>query len=145
MAGRKKMLEMCNVSKQFPGTLAVDEVCFDVYEGEVHALIGENGAGKSTLMKILAGSFSYYTGNIFVDSKEVSLHSPSTAKKEGIEMIYQELSLALPISIAENILAGDLPVKGIFIDEKKKIERSKKFLAKVGLGDMDPNLLGSVI
>ena len=114
-------LKMEGVSKKFPGTLAVDNVDFEVFSGEVHALIGENGAGKSTLMKMIAGSFNDYTGDIYVNSKKVELHSPSVSKENGIEMIYQELSLALPISIAENVLVGQLPVKGIFIDTKKMV------------------------
>ena len=66
-------LEMRNVSKRFPGTIAVDDVSFEVYAGEVHALVGENGAGKSTLMKMLAGSFDDYTGEILVNGKSVKL------------------------------------------------------------------------
>ncbi len=118
-------LKMDGVSKRFPGTLAVDKVDFDVRAGEVHALLGENGAGKSTLMKMLAGSYNDYTGKIFINSKHVELHSPANAKKEGIAMIYQELSLSLAQSIAENMLAGHLPGKGIFVDKKELVKRTK--------------------
>lgn len=145
MGDEKKVLEMLGISKQFPGTLAVNNVSLDVIECEVHALVGENGAGKSTLMKILAGSFSDYTGQIKILGKDVKLYSPNIAKKEGVGMIYQELSLALPISIAENMLAGRLPRKGIFIDEKKKQSLAKELLARVGLNDIDANALGSEI
>ncbi|MBC7960809.1 MAG: sugar ABC transporter ATP-binding protein [Vallitaleaceae bacterium] len=130
---------MEGVSKRFPGTLAVNNVDFEVYAGEVHALLGENGAGKSTLMKMLAGSYSDYTGKIFINTKEVQLHSPATAKAEGIAMIYQELSLALPRSIAENILAGHLPGKGLFVNKKRMMTRAKNSLKKVGLEYLDPN------
>jgi len=132
-------LEMKEVSKRFPGTIAVDTVSFDVFSGEVHALVGENGAGKSTLMKMLAGSYNDYTGTILINGKEVALHSPSIAKKLGIGMIYQELSLAKPISIAENILAGRLPKKGPFIDRKAMREEAKSLLSLVGL-DLNPDL-----
>ena len=113
----ESVLEMRFVSKQFVGTLAVDNVNFDVRAGEVHALIGENGAGKSTLMKMIAGSFDDYSGDIYMGSNKVNLHTPAQSKKNGIEMIYQELSLALPLSIAENVLVGRLPKKGIFQDK----------------------------
>ncbi|MCP4374609.1 MAG: sugar ABC transporter ATP-binding protein [bacterium] len=129
---------MKSVSKQFPGTLAVDGVDFDARVGEVHALMGENGAGKSTLMKILAGSFDDYTGSIFVGDKEVKLHSPATAKANGIGMIYQELSLARPISIAENLLVGRLPSKyGFLLDHKKMLSQAASLLKSVDL-DIDP-------
>ena len=103
---------MDNVSKRFPGTIAVDDVSFEVQAGEVHALVGENGAGKSTLMKMLAGSFDDYTGTISIHGREVRLSSPAVAKQNGIGMIYQELSLAQPVSITENLLAGRLPRRG---------------------------------
>jgi len=130
--------EMKSVTKAFPGTVAVDMVDFDVQAGEVHALVGENGAGKSTLMKIMAGSFNDYTGDVFINTKEVSLHSPSAAKKNGIEMIYQELSLALPISIAENVLVGRLPKKSFFLDKEKMNMETLRCLKMVGLDYLDP-------
>lgn len=137
--GTEYSLEMRGVSKSFPGTRAVDNVSFGVKPGEVHALLGENGAGKSTLMKIMAGSFTDYTGEIFINGKAVSLHSPSAAKEQGIGMIYQELSLARPISIAENLLAGRLPKKAgtPFIDWKAAETDSRALLARVGLEALD--------
>ena len=135
----KYALEMKKVSKRFPGTMAVEQVDFSAMRGEVHAVVGENGAGKSTLMKILAGSFNDYTGRIFINGEEVKLHSPAIAKKNRIEMIYQELSLAMPISIAENILVGRLPVRfGYVIDSKNIIEETKKCLERVGLDYLHP-------
>ena len=133
-------LRMKGVSKRYPGTLAVDNVDFEARVGEVHALIGENGAGKSTLMKILAGSFDDYTGNIFIGAKEVALHCPSVAKAYGIGMIYQELNLARPISIAENLLVGRLPRKyGFWLDRKAMVQQAWRMLDRVGL-DLDPFL-----
>lgn len=134
------VLDMQGVSKRFPGTLAVDNVDFRIHAGEVHALVGENGAGKSTLMKMIAGSFSDYTGKVMVNSKEVNLHSPAIAKENGIGMIYQELSLARPLSIAENLLVGRLPkIKGTpFIDNKQIMRQAKDLLSQVGLEYLDP-------
>jgi len=131
-------LRMKGVSKRYPGTLAVDSVDFEARVGEVHAIIGENGAGKSTLMKILAGSFNDYTGSIYIGSKEVKLHSPAAAKAYGVGMIYQELSLARPISIAENLLVGNLPRKhGLWLDKKAMAQRARHMLNSVGL-KLDP-------
>ena len=130
-------LQMQGVSKRYPGTLAVDNVDFTVRAGEVHALIGENGAGKSTLMKMIAGAFADYTGRILVSSREVALHSPAAAKANGIQMIHQELSLAPPLSIAENVLAGRLPARGPLLDRGALLEEARRCLARVGL-DIDP-------
>ena len=144
LSGEKKLaLNMRNISKQFPGTLAVDDVSFDIRAGEVHAIVGENGAGKSTLMKIMAGSFSDYTGNISISGKDVQLHSPSIAKGFGIGMIYQELSLARPISIAENLLVGRLPkMKSLpmFIDKKETERQARELLGRVGLEYLDVHI-----
>jgi ribose transport system ATP-binding protein len=131
-------LQMLGVTKRFPGTLAVDDVDLEVQVGEIHALMGENGAGKSTLMKILAGSFDDYTGTIRIGGKEGQIHSPSDAKQYGIGMVYQELSLARPISIAENLLAGRLPVKGwFFVDRNAMLTEARRCLNYVGV-DLDP-------
>ena len=131
-------LYMENVGKRFPGTIAVDGVTFDVKAGEVHALVGENGAGKSTLMKMLSGAFDDYTGTISIHGREVRLSSPAIAKHNGIGMIYQELSLAPPLSIAENVLAGRLPVKAGLLDRKETVRQTKALLARVGLEHLDP-------
>jgi len=131
-------LRMEGVSKQYLGTLAVDHVDFKARVGEVHAIMGENGAGKSTLMKILAGSFNDYTGKIFIGQKEVELHSPAMARAHGIGMVFQELSLARPISIAENLFVGRLPRKhGVWLDRKTMVRQASRLLARVGL-DLDP-------
>ncbi|GMQ57382.1 sugar ABC transporter ATP-binding protein [Vallitalea sediminicola] len=132
-------LEVKNVSKRFPGTLAVDNVSVEFHQGEVHALMGENGAGKSTLMKMIAGSYNDYIGDILINGEKKLLYSPSISKKNGIGMIYQELSLARPISIAENILVGRLPIKyGVVLDKNKMIKEAKKCLGTVKLESLDP-------
>ena len=133
-------LFMDKVSKRFPGTVAVDGMTFDVNAGEVHALVGENGAGKSTLMKMLSGAFDDYTGVIYIRGQEVRLSTPAIARHHGIAMIYQELSLAAPLSIAENVLAGRLPAKGPLLDKKEMTRQTTALLARVGLGELDPSL-----
>jgi len=128
------VLEVRKGSKIFPGTLAIDNVDLKVCKGEVHAIVGENGAGKSTLMKMLAGVYNDYKGQIYLYGKEVDLHSPSIAKGKGIGMIYQELSLAMSLSIAENVLAGRLPLKHrFFIDKKTVLSKTEAALKEVGL------------
>jgi len=134
-------LSLEGVSKRYPGTLAVAGVDFTVHAGEICALVGENGAGKSTLVKIIAGAFDDYEGTIRINGKAVSLHSPAAAKSNGIQMIHQELSLAPPLSVAENILAGRLPVRaGLFLDERAMRNEAARWLAQVGL-DTDPATL----
>jgi ABC-type sugar transport system ATPase subunit len=133
-------LRMEGISKRFPGTLAVDSVDFEARPGEVHALMGENGAGKSTLMKILAGSFDNYEGRIAIDGTEARLHSPAAARSFGIGMIYQELSLARPISIAENLAVGRLPRRwGGVLDRAALRREAIRSLERVGLR-LDPSL-----
>ncbi len=138
MAHETPALRMTGVSKRFPGSLAVDHVDFEARVGEVHALMGENGAGKSTLMRILAGSFDDYTGQVEVGGRPVTLHSPAAARDCGIAMIYQELSLARKRSIAENVLAGRLPCRRFgWLDTGAMLEQARACLARVGL-DLDP-------
>lgn len=133
------ILQMKNIVKRFPGTLAVDNVSIDFYTGEIHALMGENGAGKSTLMKVLAGLYGDYEGDILIDGEPARLKSPFIAIENHIAMIYQELSLAKDLSIAENIFAGRPPKKkNGFIDRKRMDSDTKEILKVVGLDYLNP-------
>jgi ribose transport system ATP-binding protein len=101
------LLEMRGISKTFPGVRALDNVRLSVWPGEVHSLMGENGAGKSTLMKILSGAYQAdHGGEILIEGKPVTIDGPLAARELGVAVIYQELSLAPNLSVAENIYAG---------------------------------------
>lgn len=131
-----------HITKKFPGVTALDEVSFDIKEGEIHALVGENGAGKSTLMNILSGGYSQTGGKIFFQGKEMNFHCPKDAQSQGIAMIHQELSLANTLSIAENIFQGRLPKgKSGFINKKRLYADTQKLLKEVGLEQLNPNTL----
>jgi ribose transport system ATP-binding protein len=106
-------LSVENVSKQFPGTLALDEINFDLQKGEVHAIVGENGAGKSTLMKILSGAYTKTSGRILIDGDEAEIGNVDDSQRYGINMIYQELTNLPKLSVAENIFLGVLPRKSV--------------------------------
>lgn len=134
------VLEMKNITKRFPGVLALDQVSLSAYEGEIHALCGENGAGKSTLMKVLSGSYdeSSYEGEIYVNGTQCHFLKPADSEVMGIGMIYQEISMHLDLSIAENLFLGRWPKKGKIIDWKKLREDTKYYLDLVGL-DVEPD------
>ena len=103
------ILEMKNISKNFPGVKALDNVQFSLKAGEVHVLMGENGAGKSTLMKILGGLYHPDSGEIWINGINTRIHSPYDALERGIAMIYQELNSIPDMTIAENIYIGREP------------------------------------
>ncbi|MBJ7475644.1 MAG: sugar ABC transporter ATP-binding protein [Polynucleobacter sp.] len=102
----KPILELKNISKNFPGIKALDQVSFSIIPGEVHMLLGENGAGKSTLMKILCGAYQADAGELYYQGEQIEIHSPSDAKKFGIAVIFQEFSLVPYLNIAQNIFLG---------------------------------------
>lgn len=110
-ADRAPLLQMSGISKSFPGVQALKSVDFNVYAGEVHALIGENGAGKSTLIKILSGAQPADEGQIILRGQEMAFHNPREALNHGLATINQELMLIPQLSVAENILLGRLPHK----------------------------------
>jgi ABC-type sugar transport system ATPase subunit len=104
------LLRAEGISKSFPDVRALHSVNLEVRTGEVHALVGENGAGKSTLMHILAGVFSPDEGSLYLDGQAASFASPHAAQAAGIAMVFQERSLAGPLSVAENVFFGRQPV-----------------------------------
>lgn len=107
------LLEAVDITKQFPGTLALDHAQLELQAGEIHAVIGENGAGKSTLMKILSGVTSADSGEIRFEGHPVKPRSPREALKLGIAIVHQELSLVPTLTVAENILPGRLPTNAL--------------------------------
>ena len=101
------LLEMSNISKEFPGVKALDNVTFNLKEREVFAIVGENGAGKSTLIKILSGSYGNdFDGEIKISGEKINIQGPKHAIELGISTIYQETSLVQDITVAENIFLG---------------------------------------
>ncbi len=127
------VLEMRGVSKSFPGVRALQNVTLTAYNGEIHALMGENGAGKSTLMKILAGAYSADAGTILIDGKPVKISNPLDARNLGVSTIYQELTLATNLTVAENVFLGDeLRVRGALLDKNEMYRQSESVLKRVG-------------
>jgi methyl-galactoside transport system ATP-binding protein len=116
------LLEMLNITKRFPGVLALDNVSLKVKAGSVHALMGENGAGKSTLMKCLFGIYSMDEGKVLFEGKEVAFANSKQALENGVSMVHQELNQVRQQNVMDNIWLGRYPKKGIFIDEKKMYE-----------------------
>ena len=122
MENLKYVLEMENISKEFPGVKALDNVQLKLKPGTVHALMGENGAGKSTLMKCLFGIYEKNSGKILLDGVEVNFKSTKEALENGVSMVHQELNQVLQRNVLDNIWLGRYPMKGFFVDEKKMYE-----------------------
>lgn len=116
------VLEMIDISKQFPGVKALDKVQLKLKPGTVHALMGENGAGKSTLMKCLFGIYEKNEGKILLDGVEVNFKNTREALENGVSMVHQELNQVLQRNVLDNIWLGRYPKKGLFIDEAKMYE-----------------------
>ena len=131
------ILEIENINKSFPGVKALDNMCFQLKKGEIHALIGENGAGKSTLMKILSGALAPDSGIIRVEQQEHKFRNTREAEQAGIGIVYQELSIFLPISVSENIYINNPPKKNGRIDFKVMYKNVEEMLSKYGLSSID--------
>ena len=112
------LLEMCAITKEFPGVKALDNVNLTVARGEIHAICGENGAGKSTLMKVLSGVYpaGSYDGEIHYDGQLAQFRDIADSEAQGIIIIHQELALVPLLSIAENLFLGNENARGGVID-----------------------------
>lgn len=138
---QQPLLEVCGVSKRFPGVLALDQVRLRAGKGEIVAVVGENGAGKSTLMKILAGVQPADAGQIKMDGREVKIDSVPKALNQGIALIHQELNLADNLDIGANLFLGREPKRwGLLIDKRRIATESARYLKQVGL-DAEPSFI----
>jgi simple sugar transport system ATP-binding protein len=121
------VLELRGITKQFPGVLANDHVDFDLRRGEVHALLGENGAGKSTLMSILYGLYTADSGEILLNGKPISISSPKDAIELGIGMVHQHFMLIPVMTVTENIVLANEPLRaGVLLDQAAAEKRVKE-------------------
>ncbi len=125
------ILETRDIVKHFPGVNALEKVSFELKAGEVHALIGENGAGKSTLIKILSGAIQPDAGEIILHDNSVRFSAPRHAMEQGIATIYQELTLAPDLTVAQNIMLGREPHSLNILDRKKLYEQAQNWINKI--------------
>ena len=138
------IIEMLNITKEFPGIRANDNITLQLKKGEIHALLGENGAGKSTLMSILFGLYQPTSGVIKKNGKEVKINTPNDANDLNIGMVHQHLKLVECFSVLDNIILGVEPSKGLFLEKKGAREKVLQLSDKYGL-KVDPDALISDI
>lgn len=131
------LIQTRELTKSYPGVMALNSVEFDLKAGEVHVLFGENGAGKSTLISMLAGANSPSGGEIVLNGEAVKFDSVADAQDKGIYTVFQEFSLIPTMTVAQNIFLGWEPLKGPFIDRLKMRQRSSEMLQELGF-DIDP-------
>ncbi len=141
MSESGERLRMEGVGKSFGAVAALDDVALRVRPGEVLAVVGENGAGKSTLMKIAAGVYPADRGRLWLDGEPYRPRNPLDARRLGVAMIHQELSLAPHLSIAENILLGMEPRRAGLLDRPRMRRAAREALATLGRDDLDPDRL----
>lgn len=144
MGNQDYIIEMLNITKEFPGIKANDNVTLQLKKGEIHALLGENGAGKSTLMSILFGLYQPTSGMIKKNGKEVKINNPNDANALNIGMVHQHFKLVECFSVLDNIILGIEPTKGLFLSKKGAREKVMALSDKYGL-KVDPDALISDI
>jgi erythritol transport system ATP-binding protein len=139
------ILEAREITKLYPGTVALDKASFKVRKSKVNVLIGGNGAGKSTMMKIVAGVETKSSGSIFIRGKEVEYNTPTEAIRHGVGIIYQELNLFPNLSIAENMfMTREIKKNRITVDHAKQKEKSGQYLEKLNLNVAPETLVGNI-
>ena len=138
------LLEMRDITKDFPGVRALDHVQLTVRAGTVHALMGENGAGKSTLMKCLFGIYEKDGGEILLEGKPIDFKSPKDALENGVAMVHQELNQALMRNVMDNIWLGRYPTRFGFTSEREMYQKTQDVLQNLGLS-IDPRRVMSTM
>ena len=136
-ASAPKLLEAVEISKRFPGVLALDRVNFDLAHGEIHVLFGENGAGKSTLINVIAGTYPPDGGRLVFDGQELQHLSPHHARSIGISPVFQEFSLVPDLTVAQNLSLGREIARFGFLRVEQMRRRAENLLAELGF-DLDP-------
>jgi ribose transport system ATP-binding protein len=129
-------MEVQNISKRFPGVVALDDVSLKFFPGEIHAIVGENGAGKSTLMKIMSGAYTPDSGTIYLDGDKVSFSHPQQAQMKGIAIIYQEFNLLPERTVAHNIFLGRESSKMGTLDIRNMNKEAVEVLKELGMEKM---------
>ena len=127
------ILSLRSLSKSFPGVKALNDISFNIQRGTVHAIVGENGAGKSTLIKILAGILKEESGQIILDDNIVHFKTPSDSQKKGISVVHQELKLADPLSVTENIFLGNYLMKNGLVDWTGMKKKAHEMIEMLGI------------
>ncbi len=138
------ILIMRDISKAFAGVPALRNVGFDLYSGEVHALMGENGAGKSTLMKILTGIYERDSGEILLEGRPVVFINPREAQDAGIVIVHQELNMMQHLTVAQNIFIGRERMRGKFIDDQQMNRDARDLFALLNIDINPAAVMGSL-
>jgi ABC-type sugar transport system ATPase subunit len=131
-------LSIRGLTKHYPGAKALEDVSLELRRGEVHALIGENGAGKSTLIKAISGAVSPTAGEVLLDGEPVSFPSPAEARKRGVVAIFQELAIEPYMNVASNVVLGDEPTRGPFLNFGEADDRAAAVLRRLGATSVRP-------
>lgn len=137
------ILQAKGITKRFPGVVALEDVCLDIYAGQVNAIVGENGAGKSTLMKILSGVYQEYEGEVLLNGQPVLFNGPSDAQEHGIAIIHQELNLIPYLSVQESIFLGREPLNRFGLIDYRRMQSEAQALLRNLRLDVDPKTLVS--
>ena len=135
---RDIILSLKGITKEFPGVKALDDVTINIERGTIHGLVGENGAGKSTLIKVLAGIYHPEKGEVILEGQKREFSSPIDARAAGVSVVHQEIKLAEPLSVAENMFLGNVMMKGHLVDWKGMRARAREIVEDLNM-DIDVN------
>ena len=134
------VVELKNITKRFPGVVALKNMSIGIRPGEIHGLIGENGAGKSTLIKVLTGVHTPEEGEIYVDGQKVVFHNPVQSREAGIACVYQELNIVKQLPVTDNVFMGRAVKKGLLLDYPRMHAEAEEALKTLGHPEINVHL-----